>query len=93
MASTTYKGIIIDSAHAFVDAVPLASSQNSDTLTGKDLTVQWRGADSCLIAVRADSPAAEKDAMLLHPGNSIYALAVSKIWVKGDGVLVPHEDA
>jgi hypothetical protein len=93
MASKTFKGVTIDSADAFAEAVALATSQNSETHAGESGTYQWRGGNSALIAVNpAVSPAADKDTFLVHPGNTIYAAAIAAVYVKGRGVLVLHVD-
>jgi len=92
MASKTYKPIKVR-PDQWLDLVAEATSQNTESLAGKDLQFQLRGGTSGQIVFGgATAPSGVNDGLVLNPGQPVNGSAVDRVWVKAAGLVVPHED-
>jgi hypothetical protein len=91
MATPTFKPIAVNGS-GWQDIVPLASSQNGETISGLNLQVQAR-CHGCYVFIGGSSAPVTTDAgWYLNYGESVPAMAADYIWVKGSGVIVVGED-
>lgn len=84
MAATSYKSVKLDPSQ-YVDVVALASSQNSENISGLDLTFQAMHAKLTVFFGGAPAPTGMAKGHDLERGQTIYGSAVDHVWVKGSG--------